>query len=195
MTAKNVAPAVEVKFKDLREAVVALNESGLVPTKIKLVGAAKEEILKNFMAAVAGIEDVDGKFPGPKAALTLYNDIVEQEEKAVKAAEKAAEKPKEQKAPKEKKEKKVKFAKEPKLGKEEKGPGVIASILEFIKEEGPITKAAILEKLAERFPERAIDQMKKTVAVQLGGTPCRMEKERGVSFIVDKEAGTIAFKS
>jgi len=187
--------AVDVKFKDLREAVVALNESGLLGEKIKLVGVDKETILKSFMAAMGKIEDVDGKFPGPKAALTLYNDIIDQEEKAVadkgkdkKAADKA------DKAPKAPKDKAPKAPKAPK-DKKEKGPGVISSILDIITKDGPVTKDKILAKLVKLFPDREEDKMKKTVAVQLGGNPSRMEKERKIKFVRDDEKGTLALKT
>ncbi len=76
--------AIEFSFKNLREAVVALNDSGLIETKIKLVGDTKETILKNFMDAVGKIPDKEGKFPGPKVVLDFYNERVDAEEKAAK---------------------------------------------------------------------------------------------------------------
>ena len=60
------------------------------------------------------------------------------------------------------------------------GPGVIGSICEFLSkatEKKPLTKAAILDKLCERFPDRDRDSMSKTVGVQI---PARMAKEKGV---------------
>lgn len=80
-----VAPVVDVKFKDLRVAVVALNESKLMASGIKLVGISKNEILDQFMKAVEGIPDgKDGKFPGPKAALDFYNKVLDLQEAAKK---------------------------------------------------------------------------------------------------------------
>jgi hypothetical protein len=70
-------------------------------------------------------------------------------------------------------------AEKPKKDKPKK-VGVIASVLEFLSaasEESPISKDAIAEKLAERFPDRSIDSMKKTVAVQVPG---RIKKEKGL---------------
>jgi hypothetical protein len=119
---------VEIQFKDLRVAVAALNESGLIAGKIKLVGSPKETILQQFMKAMTEVpDDAEGKFPGPKAALDFYNLILDAEEKAAAAAETkpeevASEAPsteapiqtegnksvKEPKPPKEKKEKVVK---------------------------------------------------------------------------------------
>jgi len=72
-------------------------------------------------------------------------------------------------------------------------PGVIASILEFIQKDGPITKDEILAALAKRFPDRDTDKMKKTVQVQLNGKDtCRMEKEKGVVFT--KKDGNFSIK-
>ena len=71
--------------------------------------------------------------------------------------------------------------------KNEKPSGVIASIYEFICN-GPIGKSEILEKLKDRFPDRDIDKMKKTLNVQIGSSsPCRMEREKKVTFKIDKE--------
>jgi len=51
-------PTEEIRFKDLREAVTALNKSGLLQEEIKLVGSSKEDILKQFMLEVGTIPDV-----------------------------------------------------------------------------------------------------------------------------------------
>lgn len=77
------------------------------------------------------------------------------------------------------------------VAKVEKGPGVIATILEAIKS-GPQTQASIIDKLVFAFPEREVDAMKKTVAAQIGSfkkQPTRMEKEKNVRFeiTVDKD--------
>jgi len=60
------------------------------------------------------------------------------------------------------------------------GPGVIASILEFVTEFGPITKDEIVLKLSERFVDRDPVAMAKTVQVQL---PKRMSKEKGINIV------------
>ncbi|MEA3420780.1 MAG: hypothetical protein U9Q97_03780, partial [Acidobacteriota bacterium] len=71
-----------------------------------------------------------------------------------------------------------------KAGNESK-PGVIASILEFIKDskEG-ITVLQIQEKLVARFADRKPEAMLKTVKAQVAGKkrPLRMEKEKKVTF-------------
>ena len=67
------------------------------------------------------------------------------------------------------------------------GPGVIASILEFITEaKKGISVTQIAEKLTERFPNKQADGMLKTVKAQIGGkkSPTRMEKEKGVKFTI-----------
>lgn len=93
-----------------------------------------------------------------------------------------------------KKEKTVKVQKE----KVEKTPGVIATILNLIKE-GPQTQAGILDKLVFAFPEREVEAMKKTVSAQIGGfkkQPTRMEQEKNVQFLItvdDKGLATYKF--
>jgi len=62
---------------------------------------------------------------------------------------------------------------------ESKGPGVISTIFTLVSDSGKtgISKADILAKLVEMFPEREAAGMEKTINVQL---PSRMSKERGV---------------
>lgn len=55
-------PIEEIRFKDLREAVTALNKSGLLQEEIKLVGSSKEDILKQFMLEVGTIPDVVNEY-------------------------------------------------------------------------------------------------------------------------------------
>lgn len=133
---------VEIKFKDLREAVAALNETNLIAEKIKLVGSPKEVILQQFMDAMVKIpDDAEGKFPGPKVCLDFYNSILDAEEKAAKESETKpeAETPstetpieakenKPVKPPKEKKEKVVK--EETKVAKFTRTDAFIATIKE-----------------------------------------------------------------
>lgn len=71
--------------------------------------------------------------------------------------------------------------------KSEKGPGVISTIFSLVSQSGKkgISKAEILEKLTEMFPDRATEGMEKTIGVQLPG---RMSKERKVK-IVKLESG------
>lgn len=71
--------------------------------------------------------------------------------------------------------------------KSEKGPGVISTIFSLVSQSGKsgISKAEILEKLTEMFPDRASEGMEKTINVQLPG---RMSKERKVK-IVKLESG------
>jgi hypothetical protein len=73
---------------------------------------------------------------------------------------------------------------------EKKGPGVIATIFTLVSDSGKtgISKADILAKLVEMFPDRAADGMEKTINVQL---PSRMSKERGVT-IKKLESGNFA---
>jgi hypothetical protein len=182
-----VAGTVDVKFKDLRVAVVALNESKLLKKNIALVGITKDQILKDFMAGFDGIPDVDGKCPAPKAALDFYNSVVDAQE-AAKAGTKppAAEATAGAAAPAatKGKGKKSGAAAGEKKAPVDKGPGVISTILDLITTKGPITKEGILSELAAAFPDRDKEKMAKTVQVQIGGKKeTRMEKEKGVKFI------------
>ena len=183
VAAEQGAVKVGVKFKDLREAVVALNESGLVTPKIKLVGINQATILAEFMAAVDKIPE---ETKTPKPVTDFYNRVIDLEKAAKEAGSagttKAEKTPEKTKAPKA--EKAPKAPKAPKEPKEDKGPGVIASILDIIKTKGPILPADILIELGKIFPDRDNDKMKKTVSAQITGKDSsRMEKEKGVVFV------------
>jgi hypothetical protein len=80
-------------------------------------------------------------------------------------------------------EKTEKAKKEPKAKTESKGPGVIASIFEFVQA-GPVKESDIVKQLVKRFPERTEDSMTKTVKAQIGSNkqPVRMEREKNVTF-------------
>jgi len=73
------------------------------------------------------------------------------------------------------KDKPAKAEKAKKDGSNLKGPGVIKTIATTIKEQGPITKEAILAVLVEKFPDRDAEAMKKTINVQV---PNRINKEQ-----------------
>lgn len=75
--------------------------------------------------------------------------------------------------------KRVKGAKAPKA-KAPKGPRVIGSIVEFLRaaaKDKPLSKEALLDKLAKRFPDRDADAMRKTINCQLGK---RIEEEQNL---------------
>ena len=102
---------VDVKFKDLRIAVVALNESGLIKESIRLVGVDRNVTNKQFMDAVEGIPDdpETGKFPKvDPVILEYFNKMLDLEEKVAKGdAEELPAKKAEKKAPAKKAEKKA----------------------------------------------------------------------------------------
>jgi hypothetical protein len=64
--------------------------------------------------------------------------------------------------------------------KKTKTPGVIQSIVDIIKEKGPITKQDVLVLLAERFPDRPVKGMGSTFNIQIGG---RLTREKGIKII------------
>ena len=73
-------------------------------------------------------------------------------------------------------------AKAPKTAKptEPKGPGVIASIVEFLSvatETKPITRQHLIEKLVARFPDREPTALTRTLGCQLA----RLPKERDLA--------------
>jgi hypothetical protein len=73
------------------------------------------------------------------------------------------------------------------LAKANKPAGVIASILEFVKEsKTPISQDSVLDALCDRFPTRDRTSMNKTVKAQLGGKaqPTRIEKEKKVVLVI-----------
>jgi len=80
-----------------------------------------------------------------------------------------------------------KVARKPGSGGEKK-VGVIASIEEILRTEGPVTKEQILAGLMKRFPQREEKSMMGTVNAQI---PKRMARERGFEIVKTKEG---AFK-
>jgi hypothetical protein len=125
-------PVIDVKFKDIRVAVVALNESGLLKEKIKLVGISRDQILKDFMAGMDSIPDdpKTEKFPGPKAALDFFNKVTDLQE----AVKKGAVPPAAPVAEKPKKEKTGGAAKPVKKEKKEKTVGAASALAEERKQ-------------------------------------------------------------
>ena len=111
-------------------------------------------------------------------------------EKAIESEEVVEEEPKEEStedpeppAEKESAKEKIKPVTKKKAGPKKAsttGPGVIASILEFVTEFGPITKDEVVSKLSERFKDRDPVAMAKTVQAQL---PKRMSKEKGINIV------------
>lgn len=150
-------PTVNIIFKDLRAAIVALNEAKvgdkpLLEKPIKLVGVTKEDILKTFMDTMNAIPDnAEGKFPGPKSALDFYNSILESEEKAKNDTDALANgpapknTPPKQKAPSKEKEAKQKAPK----NTEKK------DFIESLIAGGKNTKKEIVQLTVDKFPDTA----------------------------------------
>lgn len=158
-----------IKMKELREASVALNDSGLLSEKLKVVAIAKNDLQAEFVTAMVELEDAEV----PEVAVKLYKKIVDAEKKP----EEPDDVPEDEDA----------YGK-PKAGKEsETSPGVIGTILQVIADKGPVSKGDILAKLIQAFPERDPDKMAKTLNCQISGKkrPLRMEREKGVTFTID----------
>lgn len=134
----------EIKLKELAAAVKILNDSGLIKEKVKIIGQAKEIVVKAFVEAVKAIP-VEKR---PKAVTEFYNLIMPQPEKIDKPA----------------KIEPVKIEKIKKVG-----VGIISTIVSSIQKKA-LTKAEILEILVSKFPDRPADGMKSTISIQLGPT-------------------------
>lgn len=88
--------------------------------------------------------------------------------KASKKAKAGEDTPKSKKA---KEDGQVKEKGGPKSAAKDGKPGVIGSIIEFLKrgsEDKPLTKKKVVELLAKRFPDRDPESMTKTVSAQIG---------------------------
>lgn len=171
-------PIDQIKFKELAAAIKVLNESGLVEKKIPTVGVSRDELVKQFVNAVQAIpDDPDtGDWTGPAEVGNYYMSLLAPA--ATKEKEKTSGSKKDKGATKG-------------AGAKDKGeakPGVIASILDIIKEKGPVDLAGIKQELATKFPDRDAAKTAKTVYAQLGGKirPLRMEVQKNIAFdIVD----------
>lgn len=178
---------VDINFKELRAAIVNLNQSGLIKKKLSLVGVAKEKIYEDFMNVMDKMENdpETNEFPeGADEALAYFNKMADLEKKAEESKAKTIIK-KEVASKSKKSEKKEK---ETKVKKESKGKGVILSIIDIIKEHGPIDRESIAKKLAKMFPERNETALAKTVYAQIGGSlPTRLEREKGIKIKKNKD--------
>lgn len=110
---------VDINFKELRAAIVNLNQSGLIKKKLSLVGVAKEKIYENFMNIMDKMDDdpETNEFPeGADEALAYFNKMVDLEKKVEESnAKKEIKKEAVSKSKKsEKKEKEIKVKKESK---------------------------------------------------------------------------------
>jgi len=102
-------------------------------------------------------------------------DLEEIEEKKTR---KKSSKKSSKKAPAKKKKAAKKAPAKKKKASGPKKPGVIASIVEFLKaSKRPLNKEQILAKLEKRFPDRKADAMLSTIKVQL---PNRLNREKNL---------------
>lgn len=172
---KKVSLTREIPNKEIKDISKALNKAH--GTKLKIVAISTVNMVEAYILAVEKLDD-EGKVQIKKKFSDYYTGLFPKEEKKKSA---------------EKKKTAAKKSAAPKKDKPAKGPGVLASILEFIQK-GPITKEKILKQLEKRFPDRESEAMAKTINAQIGGkkSPCRMEKERKVKFVIsDKGAYSI----
>lgn len=145
--------------QNLKEAVKALNESGLLEKNIKTVAVKAVDMEKAFLDAVNNIPE-DKEEAIPDLVVDAFNILVKENGLPVAAPVSVKKNGKKDKPVKEKKEKAAKAK------KGEVGPGIIATIKEILAK-GPITKDKILEKLVSKFPDRPEAGMKGTVNVQI----------------------------
>ncbi len=137
--------------------------------------------------AVAAVPDDDDDDDAPPAKPAAKPAKVAKPAPAVAAvddddevpAKPAAEKPK---------------GKKPESAAKNGGPGIIASIVEFLSaatEEKPINKERILAKLVKRFPDRDPDSMKNTINIQV---PNRIKTDKHLNVIKTEQGYYIAGK-
>jgi len=165
-------------------------EKLLLTTKIKVVAIKEQDLAEMFMSACESIpESLEDHIPD--VVCEIYNALVEEQENKDTAGAREPAPQADARSHKSRATKKP-AVQEAKTAHKTKrtgnlGPGIIASIYEFISH-GPVSKEEIVEKLKERFPDRDLDKMAKTVTAQVSGKkPCRMERERGVLFITDND--------
>jgi len=76
-------------------------------------------------------------------------------------------------------------------GKKKDGsPGVIMSVLEFVKNQGPISKKEILDLLKKRFPNRNPESMGRTISQ----IPSYLSRKKSISNIKTDDKGLYIFK-
>lgn len=69
-------PIEAIDIGELKEAVKLLNNSGLAPDKIKVIGLSKENMVKKFTEQVFAVPDEKGD-ELPDDVINLYNSIME----------------------------------------------------------------------------------------------------------------------
>lgn len=142
---------------------------------------------------------VAAKKPAPKPAAVVADDDDDDDAPAPKVAAKPAAKPAvavaddddEPTKPAMEKPK----GKKPESAAKNGGPGIIASIVEFLTaatEEKPINKERILAKLVKRFPDRGPDSMKNTINIQV---PNRIKTDKKLNVIKTENGYYIAGKT
>ena len=201
---------VNVKFGDLKKAIQALNEMDHIEENIRYVGVKKDVLVDLFLKGVEDCPEEDGGNL-PEVVVEMNNLLIDDEDPQEKEEKDKKEEEKEcpdfgkghgknkdkcgeckEEYPEDYDEcKKLSPKKDKKKGEgivKASGPGVIGSILEFIKSANKkgITREGIEKKLADRYPDRELKAMKKTIYAQIGGkkSPTRMEKEKKVQFKV-----------
>jgi len=93
----------------------------------------------------------------------------------------------------EKKKQKTKASKKQKqriVEKTKKNPGVIMSVLEFVKNQGPISDKEILALLKKRFPDRNPETMERTIPQ----IPGYLSRKKGINNIKTDDKGRYIFK-
>lgn len=145
--------------------------------------AAKKAAAKKPAADDGDEEDAPKPKPKPKA------EAADEDDEDAPAPKKAAA-PKADAEEGEKKKGPPKGTKPPSKAGGEGGPGIIGSIVEFLKgasAEKPITKKGIVTKLSKRFEDRDASAMAKTVNVQV---PNRIKTDKKLDVrSVDLEGG------
>jgi len=132
-----------------------------------------------------------------EAEAAAKEDAAEEEEVEEEAEEEVEEEVEEEKAAPKKAAKKATKKAAP---KKESKPGIIVTIFTLISEAtgNGISEEEILKQLVKTFKDKNKDSMANTIKAQIGSKkrPCRMEKERKVTFkvVLKKEVRHFAIK-
>lgn len=167
----------EIKMGDLRGAVKALNDTGLLEEKIRVAGVKKEEIVEKFTKTIEAMED-GAELPG--TVVDFYNDLYSDEADGDPDPEPEPEK---EKAKSKKETKKAPAKKASPAATERRN--FIAGLIKQKK----FTKKDIVAQTMEKFPQFA----KATISTEI--TDGQNEKyNRFGSLVVKSEEGILSFQ-
>lgn len=159
-----------------------VDDSGKATKEVKADDAPAKKAKKAAAKAAEPEEDEDEEEEDEEADEEDEEEDEEEEEEKPAAKSKSSKKAAAKASDEEDEEDSVPVKKKgpPKKAGGQGGPGIIASIVEFLQdatEKKPVSKSDILDKLCERFPDHERASMQKTVNVQV---PNRIKADKGL---------------